>query len=220
MLPSVTTGQIAHHFCLCCLSWFNISLSVTVASCTDEKNQNQKGSPTRGKGAKVVDTSQQRDGEDGTAGKSDSSSDQSLPPTETMVSMTTACVVSAVAQTLYWSHLHTHTSVHLTFPSLSFSPTCLLPVLISIFHCQIHITPYLQACTHTHTHTPTQTFSYRQNLQEQSSRNWRGGFVVTVWLISTCQGAVICAWFMSHSIVWRPPIWQTCYHSCDDCQSI
>ncbi|XP_019110501.2 androglobin isoform X3 [Larimichthys crocea] len=45
------------------------------SSCTDEKNQ---------KGVKLVDTSQQRDVEDSTAGKSDSLSDQSQPPTETM----------------------------------------------------------------------------------------------------------------------------------------
>ncbi|KAG8011319.1 Androglobin [Nibea albiflora] len=52
------------------------------SSCTNEKNQ--KGSPTQDKGVKVVDTSQQKDEEDSTAGKSDSLSDQSQPPTETM----------------------------------------------------------------------------------------------------------------------------------------
>ncbi|KAI3363725.1 hypothetical protein L3Q82_001339 [Scortum barcoo] len=55
-----------------------------VSSCTDEKHQNQKGSPTQDKGVKVADTSQQRDGDDDTAGKSGPSSDQSQPPTETM----------------------------------------------------------------------------------------------------------------------------------------
>ncbi|XP_070843007.1 androglobin [Chaetodon trifascialis] len=53
-------------------------------SCTYEKNQHQKGSPTQDKGAKVIDPSQQRNGEDGTAAQSDSLSHQSRPPTETM----------------------------------------------------------------------------------------------------------------------------------------
>ncbi|XP_037606049.1 androglobin isoform X2 [Sebastes umbrosus] len=62
-------------------------------SSTDEKNQNQKGSPTaQGKGIKVVDTPKPRDEEDGTAGIADPSSDQHQPPTETTVSLTTACV--------------------------------------------------------------------------------------------------------------------------------
>ncbi|XP_059212705.1 androglobin isoform X2 [Centropristis striata] len=53
-------------------------------SCTDDKNQSQKRSPTQGKGVKVLDAPQKRDKDDGTAGKSDSSSDQHPPPTETM----------------------------------------------------------------------------------------------------------------------------------------
>nr|XP_046228363.1 androglobin isoform X3 [Scatophagus argus] len=67
-------------------------LSNKASSCTNEKDQNQKGSPTQDKAAKVTDTFQRRHKEDGTAGKSNSSSDQSQPPTETMVSLTTACV--------------------------------------------------------------------------------------------------------------------------------
>ncbi|XP_068580725.1 androglobin isoform X1 [Cebidichthys violaceus] len=51
----------------------------------DEKNHNQKGSPTQGKGVKVTDAPQERDEEDSTAGKSDSAFDQLQPPTETMV---------------------------------------------------------------------------------------------------------------------------------------
>uniref|UniRef100_A0A3Q3Q4K9 Globin domain-containing protein n=1 Tax=Monopterus albus TaxID=43700 RepID=A0A3Q3Q4K9_MONAL len=147
-------------------------------SCTDGKNHNPKDCLTQDKRVKVVDTLQQRDGKDNTAGKSDFSSDHYQPPTETMVSLTTVCVVSAVTHTLYRFHLHMHTSVHLTF-----SPTYLLPVFISIFHCQIHIMPYLQGCAHIHmnSHTPTHThISHRQNLQEESNRNWRGGFVATV----------------------------------------
>ncbi|XP_035534773.1 androglobin [Morone saxatilis] len=59
-------------------------LANKASSHTDENKQKQKGSPTQDKGVKVVDTSQQRDGENGTAGKSDSLSDQSQPPTKTM----------------------------------------------------------------------------------------------------------------------------------------
>ncbi|XP_040015836.2 androglobin isoform X2 [Gasterosteus aculeatus] len=59
---------------------------------TDEKNQNQKRSPTWDKGLKVMDAPQDRD-KDSAAGKQDSSFDQFQPPTETMVSLTTACVV-------------------------------------------------------------------------------------------------------------------------------
>ncbi|XP_026196445.1 androglobin [Anabas testudineus] len=58
-------------------------LDKKVHSCTD-KNQNQKGFPTQDKRVKVVDTSQQRDGKDNTAGKSVSLSEQYQPPTETM----------------------------------------------------------------------------------------------------------------------------------------
>ncbi|XP_078029942.1 androglobin [Epinephelus lanceolatus] len=57
-------------------------LANKATSCADEKNQ--KGSPSRGKGVKVADTPQQRDEEDGIAGKSDSTSDHYQPPTETM----------------------------------------------------------------------------------------------------------------------------------------
>ncbi|XP_073348559.1 androglobin [Pagrus major] len=59
-----------------------VFLANEASSCTSE--QNQKGSPIQDKGVKVVDTSQKSDGEDNTAGKSDSSSDQPQPPTETM----------------------------------------------------------------------------------------------------------------------------------------
>ncbi|CAJ1078450.1 androglobin isoform X2 [Xyrichtys novacula] len=63
-------------------------------TCTDEKKQNQRGSATQDKGVKVVDTSQQRTSDNGTAGKSGLSSDseQPQPPRETMVSLTAACV--------------------------------------------------------------------------------------------------------------------------------
>ncbi|KAM9339252.1 androglobin [Symphorus nematophorus] len=71
-------------------------LANKAVSCSNDKNQNQKGSPTQYKGGKVAD--RQRDGEDDTAGKSDSSSDQSQPPTETMVSVTTACGHKYVVQ--------------------------------------------------------------------------------------------------------------------------
>ncbi|XP_041814551.1 androglobin isoform X2 [Chelmon rostratus] len=53
-------------------------------SCTYEKNQHQKGSPTQDKGVRVVDPPQQRNREDDTAAQSDSLSDQSQPPTESM----------------------------------------------------------------------------------------------------------------------------------------
>ncbi|XP_035806912.2 androglobin isoform X2 [Amphiprion ocellaris] len=52
-------------------------------SCTDEKNKN--GSPTQA-------TLQQRNAADSPVAKSDSSTDQFQPPTETMVSPTTVCV--------------------------------------------------------------------------------------------------------------------------------
>ncbi|XP_032398208.1 androglobin isoform X2 [Etheostoma spectabile] len=58
-------------------------LSNKDTSCTDEKMQNQKGSPSQDKGVKVVDTPQQINEEVGTAGKSDSSC-VSKPPTETL----------------------------------------------------------------------------------------------------------------------------------------
>lgn len=116
MLPLATQGHTADCYCLFSDSGIVHYLSFCY---TDEKNQ--KGCSTQDKGVKVVDTPQQRDG------KSDSASDQHQPPTETMVSLTTVCVVSAVTQTLYWSHLHTHTSVHLTFPlCLSHPLTCCL----------------------------------------------------------------------------------------------
>ncbi|XP_026174868.1 androglobin isoform X2 [Mastacembelus armatus] len=65
-------------------------LANKVPSCTEEKNQ--KGCPSQDKRIKVVDTPQQKDGKDGTAGKSDFLSDHYQPPTETMVSLTTVCV--------------------------------------------------------------------------------------------------------------------------------
>uniref|UniRef100_UPI0037E8966F androglobin n=1 Tax=Semicossyphus pulcher TaxID=241346 RepID=UPI0037E8966F len=77
-------------------------LANKASSFTDEKNQNQKGSPSQDKG----DTSQPRTVEDSTAGKSDASSDQSQPPTETMVSLTTVCVghkYAVQAEVLYRS---------------------------------------------------------------------------------------------------------------------
>lgn len=92
MFLSAPKGQIADH------PQFSISLCATATSRTSEKKQNQKGSPIQDKGVKVEDTSQQSDGVDCTAGKSDFLSDQPQPPTETMVSLTTACVVSAAAQ--------------------------------------------------------------------------------------------------------------------------
>ncbi|XP_034555079.1 androglobin isoform X2 [Notolabrus celidotus] len=67
-------------------------LTNTANSNTDETKQSQKGSPTQDKGVKVADTSQHRSTENGTAGKLDSLSDQSQPPTETMLSLTAACV--------------------------------------------------------------------------------------------------------------------------------
>ncbi|KAM8725482.1 androglobin isoform 2-T2 [Acanthopagrus schlegelii] len=61
-----------------------VFLAYEGSSRTSEEKQNQKGSPIQDKGVKVEDTSQQSDGEDCTAGKSDSLSDQPQPPTETM----------------------------------------------------------------------------------------------------------------------------------------
>ncbi|XP_074542110.1 androglobin [Halichoeres trimaculatus] len=73
---------------------------------TEEKTQNQKGSPTQDKGVKVADASRQSSTEISAAGKSDSLSDQALPPTETMVSLTAACVghkYTVQAEVLYKS---------------------------------------------------------------------------------------------------------------------
>ncbi|XP_030260251.1 androglobin isoform X3 [Sparus aurata] len=61
-----------------------VFLAYEATSRTSEKKQNQKGSPIQDKGVKVEDTSQQSDGVDCTAGKSDFLSDQPQPPTETM----------------------------------------------------------------------------------------------------------------------------------------
>ncbi len=67
--------------------------------------------------------------------------------------------ICCCSDTLLISLTHAHKRAS-HFPSLSFSPTCLLPVLISIFHCQIHITPYLPACTHIHAHKLTHTHTH------------------------------------------------------------
>lgn len=188
MLPSLPQRQITDHsFLRCGLS--SISLSLTAPSGTDEKNQNQKGSPTQDEGVKPVDTSKQRDEEDGTAGKSDSLSDQSQPPTETMVSLTTVCVVSAVAQTLHWSH----TRVRLTF-SLCLSHPLTWCVCLSIFPCQIHM-----ACTHTHTKFPhTHTHLLAQTIFARGKQQKQEGWLSCYFRTYQCSsGLVICVWFMS-----------------------
>lgn len=205
MLPSLPQRQITDHtfhsFLRCGLS--SISLSLTAPSGTDEKNQNQKGSPTQDEGVKPVDTSKQRDEEDGTAGKSDSSSDQSQPPTETMVSLTTVCVVSAVAQTLHWSH----TRVRLTF-SLCLSHPLTWCVCLSIFPWQIHM-----ACTHTHTHkisTHPHTLTCTDNICKRKAAE-TGGLVKL--LLSDLSVLVrtgdMCVIYESMN-VWRAPILQSC----------
>ncbi|XP_008298030.1 androglobin, partial [Stegastes partitus] len=69
-------------------------LANTDPGCTDEKNQ--KGSPTQ-------DAPQHRNGAHSTVGKSDSSSDQLQPPTETMVSPTTGHKHMVQAEVLHKS---------------------------------------------------------------------------------------------------------------------
>lgn len=82
------------------------------------------------------------------------------------------------------------------FISLSFSPTCFLPVFISIFHCQIHITPYLQAYTHTHRHMylhiPTHTFSADKTWKRRAAET--GGVVLL--LLSDLSVVVREQWFV------------------------
>lgn len=98
--------------------------------------------PTQDKAVEVVDTPQQRDGRESTAGKSVSLSDQYQPLTETKVSLTTVCVVSAVTRAIFYLHTNTHTQACFSlFLSL---------VLTHFIAAQIHIMD-------THTHILTQT---------------------------------------------------------------
>lgn len=136
--------------------------------------ETQKECPSQDKGVKMVDAPRRRDGEDSTAGKSNSSSDQYQPPMETTVSLTTVCVVSAVAQILHLSQLHTHTSVCLT---LSHFLTHLLSAYVHInfslpdTHNALLAGIHTLTDTHMYLHTPTLTFLDRQNMKEESSRN-------------------------------------------------
>lgn len=105
------------------------------------------------------------------------------------------CTRTQACVSLYLSVFLTHllsACVHINF-SLPDTHNALLASIHT--HSQTHV------LTHTHTH-----ILGRQNVKEESSRNWRGGFVVTVWFISSCQRAVICAWFMSHSVSIEDPL--------------
>lgn len=137
----------------------------------------------------MVDTSQQRGGEDGTAGKSDSPSDQSQPPTETMVSLTTASVVSVIAQnTSLISLAHAHERACI---SLCLSHPLARCVDINFLLPDRHITPYLQACTHTQTQTNTRPHTHpgTDKFTSGEQQKLKGWFVVTVCLISACRGS-------------------------------
>lgn len=126
---------------------------------------------------------------------------------------------------LLLKHFPDLTHVHLTF-SLPFSPTYLMPVLISIFPCQLHMacTHTLRKSPHTHTHLLAQTTFAKG--KQQKWECWLSCYFQTYQCSS---GAVICVWLMSHWMSEGPlsyrPVVSMCaiiqqHSNCSMCNSI
>lgn len=99
--------------------------------------------------------------------------------------------------TLHWSH----TGAHLTFPLCLSHPVTCYQFFTARYTWHAHITDTHGRFPHTHMRSCT------DNVCERRWAETEGRFFRSCWcyfLTYHClSGAVICAWFVSHSIVWR-----------------
>lgn len=151
---------------------------------TDCIERKQEAPSSQKEGVKLLDASKQRHPDEGTAGGQVSLSEQPQPPTEPVVSPPLVCLLSAAALTLI-----SQTSHFLAASLTDWLAACAdISFSLSNTH-SMHRqqTPAQRRSQHTH------TFSSRQYMQGESSRNERGVFSSSP-AYQCLSGAVIWAW--------------------------